>query len=118
MTQINQSGWKPEMKALSPSGEGGYVETFTGNRALMLEEPLIFEIGGSETCGGGFEFLPGTGRGAGGARGGAAGSGRWGGVWGGGGFLLLPPPPSGGGAGGGGLESLPKRTLPSPNPLP
>ncbi|HEV7314907.1 aminomethyl-transferring glycine dehydrogenase subunit GcvPB [Sphingopyxis sp.] len=25
--------------------------TFTGNRALMLEEPLIFEIGGSETTG-------------------------------------------------------------------
>jgi glycine dehydrogenase subunit 2 len=46
MTQINQSGWKPEMKALSPSGEGGYVETFTGNRALMLEEALIFETGG------------------------------------------------------------------------
>src|SRR3546814_6458079 len=25
--------------------------TFTGNRALMLEEPLIFEIGGAETTG-------------------------------------------------------------------
>ncbi|MBK8628949.1 MAG: aminomethyl-transferring glycine dehydrogenase subunit GcvPB [Sphingomonadales bacterium] len=69
MTQLNQSGWKPEMKALSPSGEGGYVETFTGNRALMLEEPLIFEIGGRETCGVDFVDLPlplrGEGRGEG-----------------------------------------------------
>jgi glycine dehydrogenase subunit 2 len=31
------------------SGEG--VQTFTGNRALMLEEPLIFEIGDEETTG-------------------------------------------------------------------
>jgi len=39
---VNQSGWRPEMGA----GEtGGGAPTFTGNRALMLEEPLIFEIG-------------------------------------------------------------------------
>jgi len=36
---INASGWKPEMNA----GEGAATTTFTGNRALMLEEPLIFE---------------------------------------------------------------------------
>jgi len=36
---INASGWKPEMNA----GEGAVTTTFTGNRALMLEEPLIFE---------------------------------------------------------------------------
>jgi glycine dehydrogenase subunit 2 len=34
--------------------------TFTGNRALMLEEPLIFEIGTTDTTGVDFEhFLPG-----------------------------------------------------------
>ncbi len=44
---INQSGWKPS----SPlAGEGGSVTT-TGNRALMLEEPLIFEIGDIATTG-------------------------------------------------------------------
>ncbi|WP_188054405.1 aminomethyl-transferring glycine dehydrogenase subunit GcvPB [Sphingosinithalassobacter sp. CS137] len=44
---INQSGWKPTMgEAGAPDGE-----TFTGNRALMLEEPLIFEIGGADTTG-------------------------------------------------------------------
>jgi glycine dehydrogenase subunit 2 len=47
MTQLNQSGWKPEMNA----NDDGAVATFTGNRALMLDEPLIFEIGGSDTCG-------------------------------------------------------------------
>lgn len=44
---INASGWKPEMS--------GPVEqsppTFTGNRALMLEEPLIFEIGSPDRTG-------------------------------------------------------------------
>jgi glycine dehydrogenase subunit 2 len=35
-----------------PEAEGGEgVQTFTGNRALMLEEPLIFEIGDRETTG-------------------------------------------------------------------
>jgi glycine dehydrogenase subunit 2 len=37
---INQSGWKPEMGA---NDADGTVQTFTGNRALMLEEALIFE---------------------------------------------------------------------------
>ena len=44
---INQSGWRPEM---SPERRGDNA-TFTGNRALMLEEPLIFEIGSTETTG-------------------------------------------------------------------
>jgi glycine dehydrogenase subunit 2 len=49
---INPSGWRPA--APSEAGvEGG--ETFTGNRALMLEEPLIFEIGDCETTGVDFE---------------------------------------------------------------
>lgn len=44
---INQSGWRPEMG----SGDATAAATFTGNRALMLEEPLIFEIGSTDTTG-------------------------------------------------------------------
>jgi len=45
---INPSGWRPA----APSEAGGEAPaTFTGNRALMLEEALIFEIGDSETTG-------------------------------------------------------------------
>jgi len=44
---INASGWRPEMG----DGEASSAETYTGNRALMLEEALIFEIGDSETTG-------------------------------------------------------------------
>ncbi len=44
---INQSGWRPEITA----HKGGQGATFTGNKALMLEEALIFEIGSSETTG-------------------------------------------------------------------
>ena len=47
MNAPNQSGWKPAM-------HGGVTEgpdTATGNRALMLEEALIFEIGTTETTG-------------------------------------------------------------------
>ncbi len=44
---INQSGWKPSAP-VAASSDGA---TTTGNRALMLEEPLIFEIGDSESTG-------------------------------------------------------------------
>ena len=44
---VNQSGWRPEMGEASARGQA----TFTGNRALMLEEALIFEIGSNETTG-------------------------------------------------------------------
>jgi glycine dehydrogenase subunit 2 len=44
---INQSGWRPT----SPEAGESNGQTFTGNRALMLEEPLIFEIGSTETTG-------------------------------------------------------------------
>ncbi|MBA4307509.1 MAG: glycine dehydrogenase (aminomethyl-transferring) [Sphingopyxis sp.] len=47
MSVLNQSGWKPEM---GPSGDTKPA-TFTGNRALMLEEALIFEIGTTDTTG-------------------------------------------------------------------
>jgi glycine dehydrogenase subunit 2 len=49
---INASGWRPE----APQAEGGAPETWTGNRALMLEESLIFEIGDTETTGVDFEM--------------------------------------------------------------
>ena len=44
---INASGWKPEMGA----GADAATTTTTGNRALMLEEALIFEIGDTHTTG-------------------------------------------------------------------
>lgn len=44
---INASGWRPEIGAASLSP----VSTFTGNRALMLEEAMIFEIGSADTTG-------------------------------------------------------------------
>ncbi|MEO6432527.1 MAG: aminomethyl-transferring glycine dehydrogenase subunit GcvPB [Sphingomicrobium sp.] len=44
---VNPSGWRPT----APSAAQGQTGTFTGNRALMLEEPLLFEIGDSERTG-------------------------------------------------------------------
>jgi glycine dehydrogenase subunit 2 len=44
---MNPSGWRPQMSAGETSGPA----TLTGNRALMLEEPLIFEIGASDRTG-------------------------------------------------------------------
>jgi len=44
---LNASGWRPEMGG----NDGSRSATTTGNRALMLEEALIFEIGDSETTG-------------------------------------------------------------------
>lgn len=47
MSTINQSGWKPEMGSAGQVGPA----TYTGNKALMLEEALIFEIGTTGTTG-------------------------------------------------------------------
>ena len=67
----NPSGWRPEMG----DAEAAKPATYTGNRALMLEEPLIFEIGGSETTGVDIDqILPGTGRGTAGEAGGGGGA--------------------------------------------
>ena len=44
---INASGWRPSMVGGATEGPA----TFTGNRALMLDEALIFEIGSTETTG-------------------------------------------------------------------
>lgn len=49
MNSPNKSGWKPEMTADVSAIDG--PATHTGNRALMLEEPLLFEIGHAETTG-------------------------------------------------------------------
>ena len=52
MTAVNPSGWRPS----APSNdEGAAVGTVTGNRALMLEEPLLFEIGSRDQTGVDFE---------------------------------------------------------------
>lgn len=50
MNAPNKSGWKPEM-VVSEDGMHNGPATTTGNRALMLEEPLLFEIGHPETTG-------------------------------------------------------------------
>ncbi|HTG78358.1 MAG TPA: aminomethyl-transferring glycine dehydrogenase subunit GcvPB, partial [Sphingomicrobium sp.] len=44
----NPSGWRPSAPTAS---QGNDVPTVTGNRALMLEEPLLFEIGGRNQTG-------------------------------------------------------------------
>ena len=51
---VNPSGWRPT----TPANEQGPSDTVTGNRALMLEEPLIFEIGNTEQTGVDFAGLP------------------------------------------------------------
>jgi glycine dehydrogenase subunit 2 len=45
---INPSGWRPQ-----PATQDGSAapDTYTGNKALMLEEPLLFEIGGEDRTG-------------------------------------------------------------------
>ena len=44
---VNPSGWRPT----APANQQGESQTVTGNRALMLEEPLIFEIDRGQTTG-------------------------------------------------------------------
>ena len=44
---LNQSGWRPT----TPQSGSAASPTFTGNKALMLEEALIFEIGSTDTTG-------------------------------------------------------------------
>ena len=47
MNSISQSGWKPEMGNAGDTAPA----TYTGNKALMLEEALIFDIGTAGTTG-------------------------------------------------------------------
>ena len=51
---VNPSGWRPT----TPANEIGEAQTVTGNRALMLEEPLLFEIGTTDQTGVDFGALP------------------------------------------------------------
>ncbi len=44
---VNPSGWRPS----TPAEAEAQAQTVTGNRALMLEEPLLFEIGSTEQTG-------------------------------------------------------------------
>lgn len=54
MVQMNPSGWRP---AMNDSGSGE-ATTYTGNRALLLEEALIFEIGDTATTGVDLDHAP------------------------------------------------------------
>ena len=49
MTTMNASGWRPSMG--ESVSAGGASATSSGDRALMLEEPLSFEIGDASKCG-------------------------------------------------------------------
>ena len=51
MTAANPSGWRPEMGDGGADLEVAAIVTASGDRGLMLEEPLIFELGRSGTCG-------------------------------------------------------------------
>ncbi|MFM9827977.1 MAG: aminomethyl-transferring glycine dehydrogenase subunit GcvPB [Sphingomonas sp.] len=51
---LNPTGWRPEMVTT----DGAVRPTFTGNKALMLEEALIFEIGDTHTTGVDFAEAP------------------------------------------------------------
>ncbi|MBA3668139.1 MAG: hypothetical protein H0W65_10530, partial [Sphingomonas sp.] len=48
MSAVNPSGWRSSSPA---SNAAATPATTTGNRALMLEEPLLFEIGSRDQCG-------------------------------------------------------------------
>ncbi|WP_088307607.1 aminomethyl-transferring glycine dehydrogenase subunit GcvPB [Novosphingobium sp. B 225] len=47
MNAVNQAGWRPEMGQANAATRA----TSSGDRALMLEEALIFELGQPGTCG-------------------------------------------------------------------
>ena len=49
MTAVNSSGWRPELGEPAPAGPA--TVTASGDRGLMLEEALIFELGRPGTCG-------------------------------------------------------------------
>jgi glycine dehydrogenase subunit 2 len=51
---MNPSGWRPAISGAN--SEGAPAATFTGNRALMLEEPLIFELGDTDSTGVDFDL--------------------------------------------------------------
>ncbi|MBB4613745.1 aminomethyl-transferring glycine dehydrogenase subunit GcvPB [Novosphingobium taihuense] len=48
MNAINPTGWRPSIGENTPDGTS---QTFTGNRALQLEEALLFELGNADRSG-------------------------------------------------------------------
>lgn len=59
MSDLNPAGWRPEMGPRQhPAHENPEVVTFTGNRGLMLEEALLFDIGSPDRCGVDFDDVP------------------------------------------------------------
>ena len=58
MSTINRTGWRPQSPATEAPGSG--ARSVTGNRALMLEEPLLFEIGNRNQTGVDFETIAGS----------------------------------------------------------
>ena len=61
MTVQNTAGWRPEMgPAQHPDHEDAPKLTNSGDRALNLEEPLIFELGKPASTGVDFEAVAGT----------------------------------------------------------
>ena len=60
MTLQNAAGWRPEMgPAQHPAHEAAEHSTVSGDRALNLEEPLIFELAVPGTTGVDFESVAG-----------------------------------------------------------
>ncbi len=55
---LNPSGWRPELTAQDGAAAAPVAATHSGNRALMLEEALIFEIGDETTSGVDLETPP------------------------------------------------------------
>ena len=51
MTEMNNVGRPSRLDLGLVAGTGAVVDTFTGNRALMLEEPLLFERGAADGSG-------------------------------------------------------------------
>ena len=51
MNDLNPAGWRPAMGEVGAEAISPVTATFTGNRALQLEEALIFEIGEVGRCG-------------------------------------------------------------------
>ncbi len=48
---LNRAGRRPTAPRAAGRARGRRAETFTGNRGLAIEEPLIFEIGRTDTTG-------------------------------------------------------------------
>lgn len=55
MNAFNSAGWRPEM---GPAGSSSGAPTASGDKGLMLEEPLIFELGELGKCGVDFDEAP------------------------------------------------------------